>query len=146
MSSQGGITVGWLATPCGTITLAKEFALRSAAAPIGVAGLWTSRLEEVCVGNARALFPANFCACLLTAQSYFVIGNPTRSCLWLLQHVVGSAAIPGVGFVSFFFRALGVMCWKSTTILTICPDMTLVWDVDAPAFAAPCALRSTIQW
>ena len=97
------VNFAWRATPCKSMTLARELALRSLGLPNGRRGLSENQRTFVELGNALAFFCIDFCLELMEVSAYWAFENPHRSFVWVLLLILmlWNAGGGGVGVVHF---------------------------------------------
>jgi hypothetical protein len=115
---QGGyISSSHLGTPCQSMTWCRSPQLRSAKWPRGVPGLSNSQQELVELGNSLLEFSVHYCTILYAHGGYFSIENPELSWLWLQPETIELYSLPGVSYVSLYYKSYGTPYMKPTLFL-----------------------------
>ena len=147
LSRSGRVVFSWMGTPCRSLTLSRDPALRTLSSPMGKVDLQWWQADLVTEGNALAIFCCEFICGLMTAPftCYWALENPHRSFLWLLPAILAIWSLEGVGFVHFAMKAYGTMYLKPTAIMTNMPQLTRLCK-PVPGFACPFVLRGMIKF
>ena len=111
--------------------------------PMGKYGLSEAQRELVSMGNALAIFSADFIGDVMTTSGYWALENPHRSFLWLLPAIVDVSKMPGVGFIHFSMKSFGTLDLKPTVLLSNALQL-LGLKLTVPKYACPFLLRGQI--